>query len=183
MRRSHRSQTRAAKQGFTLLELMISSTVFLLVAGAVVTALVVSSALNMTNRETALAARAAQSVIEELKATAVDEIFARYNATAADDPAGGTSPGGDFAVAGLAPQAGDADGFVGSIEFPGTGVALREDGDDAELGLPRDLDGDGVVDAANHAGNYRILPVRVVIRWTGQNGKRTLELVTVLTEL
>lgn len=168
--------------GFTLLELMISSTVFLLVAGAVVIALVISSALNMTNRETALASRAAQSVIEELKATAFDEIYARYNDTAADDP-GGTAPGSGFAVAGLAAQEGDADGFVGAIVFPGTGTALHEDGDDVELGLPRDLDGDGAVDADDHAGDYRILPLRVVIRWNGQNGARTFELVTVLTDL
>jgi len=176
-----RSRAARVETGFTLLELMISSTVFLLVAGAVVTALVVSSALNMTNRETALASRAAQSVIEELKAVTFDEIFARYNATAADDPAAGSSPGDDFAVAGLDPQAVDADGMVGSIEFPGTGTTLLEDGDDVELGLPRDLDGLGGVDANDHASDYRVLPVRVVIRWNGQNGARTFELVTVLT--
>jgi hypothetical protein len=162
---------------------MISSTVFLLVAGAVVTTLVISSALNMTGRETAVASRGAQSIIEELKATTFAEIFARYNTTAADDPAGGTSPGANFAVAGLAPRADDEDGFVGALEFPGTGTTLREDGDDVELGLPRDLDGDGDLDGADHAGDYRILPVRVVIAWNGQNGARTFELVTVLTEL
>jgi len=163
---------------------MISSTVFLLVAGAVVTALVVSSALNMTNRETALASRAAQSIIEELKGTAFDEVFVRYNTTAADDPALGTSPGDGFAVEGLDLQADDADGFVGSIEFPGTGATLREDGEDVELGMPRDLNGDGPpLDVDDHADDYRILPVRIVIRWSGQNGDRTFELVTVLTEL
>lgn len=183
MRPARRPRARRAEQGFTMLELMISSTVFLLVAGAVVTALVISSALNMSNRETALASRAAQSIIEELKGTAFDEVFVRYNTTAADDPAAGTSPGAAFAVAGLAPQEDDADGLVGAIEFPGTGTALHEDGDDAELGLPRDMDGDGAVDADDHAADYRILPVRVVLSWNGQNGARTFELVTVLTEL
>jgi hypothetical protein len=162
---------------------MISSTVFLLVAGGVMTALVVSSALNMTNRETALASRAAQSMIEELKSTAFEEVFVRYNATTADDPAG-TSPGQDFAVAGLEPQKDDADGLAGSIEFPGTGATLREDVEDVELGMPRDLNGDGPpLDADDHADDYRILPVRIVVRWNGQNGARTFQLVTVLTEL
>ena len=73
MRPARRPRLRRTEQGFTMLELMISSTVFLLVAGAVVTALVVSSALNMTNRETALASRAAQSVIEELAGLNLDE--------------------------------------------------------------------------------------------------------------
>jgi hypothetical protein len=123
-------------------------------------------------------------MIEELKSTAFDEVFARYNATTADDPAAGTSPGDDFAVAGLDPRKDDADGFVGSIEFPGTGTTLREDVQDAELGMPRDLNGDGPpLDADDHADDYRILPVRIVIRWSGQNGARTFQLVTVLTEL
>ena len=181
--RSRAPRALRARSGFTVLELMISSTVFLLVAGAVVTSLVVPSALNMTNRETALASHAAQSIIEELKGTAFEEIFVRYNATEGDDPAAGSSPGDDFAVNGLDHQDGDGDGFVGSIEFPGAGKELREDGVDVELGLPRDLDGDGNVDAADHAGDYRILPVRIVVRWDGQNGERAFELITVLTNL
>jgi prepilin-type N-terminal cleavage/methylation domain-containing protein len=173
---------RGRRDGFSLLEVMISSTVFLIVAGAVVTTLVVSNALNMTGRETALASRGAQSILEELKATPFEEVFARYNVIPDDDP-GGTSPGANFAVTGLTPGSDDADGFVGAIEFPGGGQELHEDGEDAELGLPRDLDGDGAVDDQDHAADYRILPVRVVISWNGQNGARTFELVTVLTEL
>jgi len=180
VRRRARLSAPGAERGFTVLELMISSTVFVLVAGAVVTALVVSNALNMTNRETAIASRAAQSMLEELKACTFAEIFKRYNGTAADNPAGGGSPGDDFAVKGLDLQEGDADGFAGSIEFPGTSTTLRENVVDAELGMPRDLNGDGAIDAADHAANYRILPVRVVVRWNGQNGPRTFELVTVL---
>jgi len=173
---------RAPERGFSILELMISSTVFVLVAGAVVTALVVSNSLNMTNRETALASRAAQSMLEELKACEFSEVFACYDGTAADDPAGGGSPGANFAVNGLDVQADDDDGLAGAIEFPGTGTTLREDENDPELGMPRDLDGDTNVDAVNHSGDYRILPVRVVVRWTGQNGPRTFEVVTVLAD-
>ena len=170
------------QQGFTILEVMISATVFLLVAGAVVTTLVVSTALNSTNRESALASRAVQSKLEEVKAVAFSEAFARYNSTAADNPALGTSPGNTFAVVGLSPQDGDADGFVGSVQFPGPGNALQENVVDEELGMPRDLDGDTVTDAADHAGDYRVLPVRVVVQWKGKNGARSLDMVTVLTE-
>jgi len=171
------------RAGFTVLELMISATVFLLVAGAVTTSVVVSSALNTTARETAQATRAAESLLEELKGIEFAEVFARYNESAADDPALGPSPGAGFAVAGLGVQAGDADGFVGRVEFPMVGAELREDVDDVELGLPRDLNGDGVVDALDHAADYRILPVRVVVAWTGKNGARTVGLVTVLVDL
>ena len=172
------------RAGFTLLELLVSATVFMLVAGAVGTTIALSTALGRTNRETALAARAAQSLLEELKGAAeFGELYARYNATSGDDPAGGTSPGWDFAVRGLQPRSDDGDGFVGRVEFPGTGKELLEDGDDDELGLPRDLDGDGAIDGVDHAGDYRILPVRVVIEWEGQKRARSLALVTVLTEL
>jgi hypothetical protein len=93
------------------------------------------------------------------------------------------SPGNSFAVHGLSPQSGDADGCAGAIQFPGNGLKLREDGSDAELGMPRDLDGDGLTDATDHAGDYRLLPVRVVISWHGKTGNSSLELVTVLTDL
>jgi type II secretory pathway pseudopilin PulG len=169
--------------GFTLLEVMVSATVFLLVAGAVTTSIVLSSALNTTSRETALAAHAAESIIEELKSVEFAEAFARYNANPKDDPPLGSSPGAAFLVAGLAAPSDDADGFVGRIEFPGDGSELREDEDDAALGLPRDLNGDELEDALDHAADYRILPVRVIVAWTGQNGARTIELVTLLTEL
>src|SRR5262245_61756362 len=109
----------------------------MLVAGAVGTTIALSTALSRTNKETALAARAAQSMLEELKGvTEFSQIFARYNATTGDDPAGETSPGWDFAVQGLQPRSDDADGFVGRVEFPGGGKELREDGEDDELGLP-----------------------------------------------
>ena len=169
--------------GFTLLEVMVSATVFLLVAGAVTTSIVVSSALNTTSRETALAAHAAESLVEELKSVDFTQAFARYNASPKDDPALESSPGAAFVVAGLSALDDDADGFVGRLEFPGDGLELREDHVDAELGLPRDLNGDDVIDALDHAADYRILPVRVTVQWTGQNGTRSIELVTLLTQL
>lgn len=172
----------SARAGFSILEVLISATVFVLVAGAVVTTLVISSALNTTNRETMLASQAAQSALEDLKGVPFDQVFARYNATAVDDPAGVDSPGNAFQVRELDPLADDADGLVGSLEFPGDGVLLREDTADRELGLPRDLDGDGNTDAADHAANYRILPVRATVEWRGKTGQRRLDLVTVLTE-
>lgn len=172
---------RTGSGGFSIVEILISSTVFMLVSGAVVTTLVASSALNLTNHETMLAAQGAESMLEELKSTPFAEVFARYNDTKADDPATGVSPGIGFAVAGLGARADDADAMVGSIAFPGDGVELREDGTDIELGLPRDLDRDGAVDDKDKAGSYRILPVRVRIEWHGANGNRSLELLTVLT--
>jgi len=173
---------RHARAGFTILEVLVSSTVFALVTGAVVTTLVASSALSDTNRETVLAAQAAESMLEQLKGATFSEVFARFNATKDDDPAAGVSPGISFAVNGLSARAEDADGMVGRLEFPGDGLELREDGKDAELGLPRDMNRDGDLDGADHAKDYVILPVRVVLEWHGISGNRAIELVSVLVQ-
>jgi type II secretory pathway pseudopilin PulG len=180
--RAQSAHRRGTSAGFSILEILIAATVFMLVSGAVVTTLVASNALNATNRETVLAAQAAESIVEELKSTPFDEVFARYNSTVDDDPAVGDSPGYWFAVRGLSPRADDPDGAVGQIDFPGDGLELREDVTDADLGLPRDMDRDGIVDDQDKAASYRILPVRVTLAWTGPNGNRTLQLVTVLTQ-
>jgi hypothetical protein len=65
----------------------------------------------------------------------------------------------------------------------GGALELREDVVDAGLGMPRDLNLDGVIDALDHSGDYRILPVRVLVEWTGMSGNRTHRLETVLSEL
>jgi hypothetical protein len=71
--------------------------------------------------------------------------------------------------------------MTASIEFPGnTGAVLREDAVDAELGMPRDLDGDGTVDTDDHAGDYLVLPVRVRVTWDGVSGSRSYTICTVL---
>jgi prepilin-type N-terminal cleavage/methylation domain-containing protein len=173
----------ASRGGFTLIELLVAATVFALVAGAICSSLIASTALNRTSRETILAMEAASNTLEALKGSPLEEVFARYNASSADDPASGASPGAAFAVAGLDVSADDADDFAGEIEFPGKGGELREDDDDAELGLPRDLNGDGAVDTSDHAADYRLLPVRVVVEWTGKTGARRLELVSVLGDI
>ena len=84
---------------------------------------------------------------------------------------------------GLVPDPADPDGFVGEIFFPVVGTFLREDVLDPDFGTPRDLNGDGVVNGADHSLDYRMLPVRVWVEWTGEGGERELEFVAMLTDL
>jgi len=172
-----------ARRGFTLIELVLAVTVFVIGFGAIVSTMVTTSVLNESNREHAVALEAAESALDALRAETFEEAFARFNATPGDDPADGSSPGNVFDVPGLGPQAIDPDGIVGEITFPGDGVALRENAADRSLGMPRDLDGDGDVDASDCSTNYRLLPVRVRVRWAGRDGNRSIELETVLTAL
>jgi hypothetical protein len=72
--------------------------------------------------------------------------------------------------------------MTGRIIFPesiDTGE-LREDIEDEALGMPRDLNGDGEIDAVNHAKDYLLLPVRIRVEWSGLTGDRSYELYTVL---
>jgi len=59
---------------------------------------------------------------------------------------------------------------------------LREDFVDTELGLPRDLSGDSIIDDEDHSADYLILPIRIRMRWQGVYGERTLDLYTMVGE-
>jgi type II secretory pathway pseudopilin PulG len=163
---------RARRAGVTLIEVLISMIVLLVAVGGMLGSISSFALLAETSREKALALAAAQRTLEQMQLASFDEVFVRFNDTAADDPAAGASPGPGFAVEALEPRAGDADGMPGRVVFPVDPAfpgVLREDLADADFGMPRDLDGDGVQDAANRAGDYAVLPVRVVIEWGGTN--------------
>lgn len=59
---------------------------------------------------------------------------------------------------------------------------LREDLQDPSLGMPRDLDGDNVIDAKNHALDYLVLPVRIELEWQSSSGVRRFSITTQLTD-
>ncbi|MCP3920531.1 MAG: hypothetical protein GY711_33815 [bacterium] len=136
--------------------------------------------LTDTDRESGIAMEAAREAIERLQAAPFGEVFARFNDTALDDPVGSVSPGATFDVDGLERRDGTA---VGTISFPVTSAApgaLREDLQDPRLGTPRDLNGDNVIDAADHAVDYALVPVRVEVRWDGQSGPGRMGFRTML---
>lgn len=186
----------------TAVELVVASVVLLIALLALATSMTASSSLRAVTRENGLATDAAGNLLEELRDTPFEEVFVRYNARADDDPDGpGTAPGPRFDVPGLEALDSAADGLVGEIVFPtleglpdaGGGGALgggatpvqqlREDFVDERLGMPRDLNGDLVVDDLDHAEDYFLLPVLVELRWKGQNGERVHRVYAMLCEL
>lgn len=139
--------------------------------------------LSRVNEETALADDAANALAAQLRGQDFRDVFALYNDVAADDPAATPAPGADFAVLGLNVRDDDPDGFVGRVLFPsGAPGTLREDFVDASLGMPRDLNADGVVDAADHANDYVLLPVTIRLDWSGPTGNRFTELDLLLID-
>jgi type II secretory pathway pseudopilin PulG len=185
--RSHPSRSRTTRSrtaGLTLIELTVAITVMVIALCATASTVVTTNALNTQSHENAVARKAAESMMEALRNTPIDTVFRRFNADPSDDPgAAGTAPGATFAVEGLTPPAGAPGGVAGQIFFPSTGPQLRENVVNASLGMPRDLTGDILIDNFDHAADYRILPVRVRVSWTGKSGPRSIELQTLLSGL
>lgn len=176
-----------SRAGLTLLELMFALTLMVIGLLGFAQVLMITSASATAAREEAIASQAAGEMLKTIQSAGFVQIFGLYNGSTADDPGGiGTAPGKDFAILGLNAVPNDPDGLPGEILFPtvtGAPTALREDLVDARFGTPRDLSGDGVIDANNHAGDYSLIPVVVQVRWRGARGVGTYELKTMIANL
>ncbi len=169
------------RAGISLLEVLIALVMFTVAVAAYASAVASTSQSSAERRAASLAAAAARDVIERMRATPAHQRFASYNADPSDDPGGaGTAPGALFAVEGLSPLPGDADGFVGVVEFALLEGQLREDAVDARLGMPRDLNGDTLVDGNSRASDYKLLPVCIRIEHEVRGDRRVFELHTEL---
>jgi hypothetical protein len=168
--------------GLTLIELLIAGSFIALAACGLSAVLVGSMAMGAVNKETAQARAAAQQMLEQLQNLPAGDVYATFNEITTDDPYGtGSAPGSVFSVR-TKPSAIQVSNMVGEVLFPDIPALgeLREDTVDPLLGMPRDLNGDGNVDAANHANDYMYLPVRVRITWQGIAGERSFEVCSVL---
>jgi prepilin-type N-terminal cleavage/methylation domain-containing protein len=183
VRIQHEGSTQA---GFSLLEVLISLGVLLtgLLAYGGLT-LSVNRGVNLSS-ERATALEAARAQLERLRSVPFDECFAAFDGAKENDSA--FAPGPDFHVKGLTPVGGGKNAPCGRVIFPtvadgtvGSVPELREDVVSPDLGMPRDLDGDGAIDAEPKNSSYVQLPVIVEVRWTGVLGEQRVRLWTVLS--
>lgn len=195
-----RARRASSRSGLSLVEILVALSVLVVAASIFCQTLLSTTRMRHVNRENSLAADGARVILERMRNEFFLEIYRDYNEDPADDPGGkGTGPGHLFDVPGLEPLDGAPGGKVGRVTFPtmtvqvspggggklGLGAPvtqwhLREDFVDEHLGMPRDLNGDNVVDTANHASDYLLLPVRVRLEWKSGSGGRKFELVTQL---
>ena len=176
----HRPVPRRAARGTTLIEVAIAASVMVIGLLGFMQVIAMSVGSSTANRQADLATQAAREIIEELQAAN----FATLQLTYGVAPGGGV-PGNAFAVPGLDPDPGDPDGMVGEIIMPvvpgaGGGVEVRENLQMPLLGLPRDLNGDHVMDGFDHSLDKRILPVLVRLRWRGATGISRMEFKTLV---
>lgn len=159
--------------GFTLIEVAIATSILMIGIVSVLSASTQMNSLRQVNRERTLAQNAVRSLSERIHAasqgfsddpnTWCNELLALYGP-------GGTT-GDTFEVTGLAEvEEGEP---VGRIV-----IVTDERRTDAELGrdlgMPRDLNGDGDSTDADVSATARILPVTLTLRWTGENGQQVL---------
>jgi len=144
------------ESGASLIEILIAMVVVVIALLGATSALYYSDAAREATREKVLAQNAARRVIEQMRDAPFSTLLANYSP--------GGAPGDTFTVEKLNAIPGVP---VGQVTFPTIGGNLREDVVDADWAMPRDLSGEGVVDAASHNANYRLLPVRITVRWRG----------------
>ena len=162
---------------------MITVTLVTFLLVALSNSILTSMKATGVNKESALASDGIADMVERLQGVGnFKDVFALYNANPNDDPGiPGTAPGSHFAVKGLQPPDSDPVGSsVGEIVFPTIGNQLREDVVDPDLGMPRDLNGDGIIDSADHAGDYKVLPVLLRLHWKGVGVQRSMTVRTIL---
>ena len=181
-----KNRSSSSTGGFSLIESTVGMFILVVAACGLVSSLVGSAEVASSNRESSLAQLAARGELEALRSTEFSLVFSTFNETPADDPNGpGTARGAGFAVPGLDPQQGDPDGLPGRVVFPrlagDAATLLKETVPDPTFSMPRDLNGDGLIDANDRSADYALLPVRVVIEWRGSGGSpRRIEFETLL---
>ena len=177
----HAPEDRTDEQGSGLIDVTVALGFLAIVLTNVFSVLIAHISLDAANRETALATAAAQEILERMEGSPFTQVYALFNANPLDDPPGVTNvPGNLVTVAGLSSQGAPA---VGQIIFPtdpSTGFALREDLFMPELGMPLDLNADGVIDAQDRSQDYVVLPVIIRLSWVGTSGPRSFEIHTLL---
>lgn len=172
LRGRNRARGRGAA-GFTLVEIGLAMTILLVALMAMGASTVRMSSLRRQNRERAIAQNAIRTISEQIHATS--DRIRREGGVWSTDMIAALSAGGEigetFDIEGLNAQQGLA--AVGAFQ-----VFVDETQSDAdigfELGMPRDLDGDGSADNADVSDTARILPIVVRANWNGVSGDQQI---------
>lgn len=166
--------TVSRRSGFTLIELTISMSILIIGIVSVASATSRMHALRKFNRETTIAGNALRSMSERIHARSY--AFSDDETTWAQNLLGVYGPGGTFGTTFDARGINAANGqvAVGSIQIF-TDETLTDAAIGFQLGMPRDLNGDGDTLDGDVTTSARVLPVLLTLTWQGNTGVRTIE--------
>ncbi len=176
-----RSRTLRPRSGFALIDVCVALLVLAVAVGALVGTMFSALRLDQVNESRAAANQALRTVLEDMKAQEFSTVYAAFNTSSADDP----NPDYDYKTAldlkGKLPAGACGSAPVAQVVFPEDELgALREDTVDPSLGLPRDLNGDDVIDGNDHSADYKLLPVTVKLEWESPSGPQKIQVATVI---
>ena len=166
-------QQRSSRSGFSLIEVVIASGILLMGLMALTSTSVVVHNLDQnddTRRLASSALRGAVDRIHSVSANAIDDEDG-WATTVSQAFAAGNMPGPVFTVEGLDPWDGMAS--VGTVQLV-TDETLTDELLGSTLGMPRDLNNDGLTDNTDVSADARLLPVVVSVRWQTASGQRQL---------
>ena len=160
--------------GFTLLEVMIALVALTLSLQYFTQSFSSMARLEPAASDHATAVLATRDVLERVRGTPFVDVFAEFGPDATTGRPWNASAA-DLGLTGAVPE-----GLRTIVRLPTMGPLLREDIAAPRLGMPRDLNADGVIDALDHSGDYLVLPVRVISIWVETGLLRSYEITTLL---
>jgi len=161
---------RNTSAGFTLIELAIAVSILMIGMVSVLSATSRMHSLRKQNRERSLAQNATRSVAERIHARSYE--LSESPETWAEDLIAEFSDGGahghtfDVRVLSALPDR-EADGLITFV----TNETETDQDLGIRIGMPRDLNADGDDNDLDVAGDARIIPVILEVRWRSQSGE------------
>jgi len=182
MKTTPRFLSSAPSAGFGLVDLCVALVVLSIALGVLVGAVFSGIRLTRTDEETAKASQALRTALARIGNLDPRDAFAILNADSSDDLAGQyASEYLDVGEHLFTDRHGQTVTMLVTFPVPeGEPGVLREDLELPELGMPRDLDGDGDIDGANHASDAILLPLLLRLEWEGSAGPQSLQMATIL---
>ena len=157
-----------------MLEISVAMMVMLVgVMALSITGLRVDS-LDLNNDERSAAENALRSMAEQITSRSEDQVGVAggWSVVMTDMLSAGGAIGNTFDVRGLAPVTNAPS--VGEIVVI-TDETLTDRQLGIDLGMPRDLDGDGLADNTDVSATATLLPVILRVTWRGTQRQRTFE--------
>lgn len=168
---------RRLRRGVTIVELVVALGVLAVALTALLGVLFSSGALQETTRERAAAYNFIRKLLEEMRSTPqFNQIYSLYK------PGGANYPTAQYLREhlGLNPP---SSGSQLTIQFPEKNGTLNESVTDTDLGMPKDLDWSGDVEDKDVSGTYKILPVKIIVRWASKGGADSqIQICTYITD-
>jgi prepilin-type N-terminal cleavage/methylation domain-containing protein len=155
------------ERGFSLLEVLLAVIALSLVGGSAVRSVLLSAGARDSAERLAAATEGARGMADRVAATPIDELVTRFGKDGLEGPT--------FEVSGLP---GASQGTISII----TNELSKDAYNGVAIGMPRDLDGDGVVASMDVTLTARLLPVVIAVTWgTPGRSQRTYRLPVIVS--